>query len=260
MATTIKLKRTRKTDLSGITLSAGEPFYNLEKQQLFIGNEDGESPANKKHLTEITNNSTNSNTVSFYIGENINNKFVQTINNVNNANHANTANTAATATKALSLELDDSSKRTIDGVIFDGIHNIHHLFIISSKLQDYTYRCEPIQVENEATQVTVNLEIGFRFTVRWDMDTTTLDSNGLLINFDQGTKLITRNGSKLVSGVFEQFHFYEFMFTGESFELLGTAASLEDLDLTNYVTQAQLEEAINGVSASATLNWQTFGE
>lgn len=258
MATTIKLKRTRKTDLSGITLNAGEPFYNLEKQQLFIGNEDGEDILDKKHLTQITSNSTNnSNTVNFYVGENTNNKFEQIIDNVNNANHATTADTA---TKALSLELRGSNQKTIDGVIFDGIHNIHHLFVIDSKPQDYTYKCKPIEVQNEATQVTVNLEIGFRFTVRWDMDTTKLDSNGLYISFDQGTKQITRNGKNLVTGEFKPLHFYEFMFTGQSFELLGAAASLEDLDLSNYVTQDQLKDAIDQVSVSATLNWQNFGE
>jgi len=56
MATKIRLKR-RVNDSSNtdVKIDTGEPFYNAEKKNLYIGNTEGEAlRGNKKHIAELT--------------------------------------------------------------------------------------------------------------------------------------------------------------------------------------------------------------
>lgn len=86
MASVIRLRRKKKDssqDTAAVALLAGEPFYDAEKKNLYIGNEDGETVGNKKHVAEVTNiGENNTATIKFQVGENAENVVEHTVNNV----------------------------------------------------------------------------------------------------------------------------------------------------------------------------------
>ena len=110
MSTLIRLKRRKKSENEGVTLHAGEPYYNMADKALYIGdtskdNEAGDLP--DKHIAEVTNTSEakelystdddkkellknytteGTDTVKFYIGGSENNSYTQKINKVDVSN------------------------------------------------------------------------------------------------------------------------------------------------------------------------------
>lgn len=97
MATLIRFKRKRNGDNNAnIKLQRGEPYYNLGSKKFYIGNDDGEDipkviPTDQKHIAEITDKNpvagssakdAGDATVSFTVGEALDNKYTKTVNNV----------------------------------------------------------------------------------------------------------------------------------------------------------------------------------
>lgn len=83
MATKLQFKRT--SNIANINeknkiLSSAEPLYDTTNKHLFIGNNDDVKDEDKKHIAEVTITDTdNPTTLSFYIGEDINNQVNQVI-------------------------------------------------------------------------------------------------------------------------------------------------------------------------------------
>lgn len=91
MATTVRVKRKKSSGNEGVTLKAGEPYYNLKDKTLFVGASDNENVVGKKHVAQITNLAAETgrgDTIKFRIGENTANEYEQTINGVANATNA----------------------------------------------------------------------------------------------------------------------------------------------------------------------------
>ena len=102
MATLIKLKRKATTGNNGIKLSRGEPFYNIADKHLYIGHENNEdlSTNSRMHIAQVTGLNLNNepptgteyddveyfcngkDTVSFSIGEDMNNSYSKKIERV----------------------------------------------------------------------------------------------------------------------------------------------------------------------------------
>ncbi len=105
MATKVKVKRRISgRSNTGITLEAGEPFYNAVSKQLYIG--DSETSFPTKHVAQITSDtSAANNVVSFSVGGDSENTYSKTIDNVGNATNAINAINASVAKK---LNLKDT--------------------------------------------------------------------------------------------------------------------------------------------------------
>lgn len=68
--TKIKFKRKGSTNNNNVSLSQGEPFYNVADKHLYVGNEDGKDLNGRKHIAEVTVSEG-----QIQIGEDPNNKF-----------------------------------------------------------------------------------------------------------------------------------------------------------------------------------------
>lgn len=79
MATLIKLRRKKSSGNNGVTLAAGEAYYNLADKHLFVGNSENEEVTSKKHIAQITPIEKGSNTIAFQIGEDSSNLYEKTI-------------------------------------------------------------------------------------------------------------------------------------------------------------------------------------
>lgn len=97
MATKVKVKRRISgRSNTGVTLEAGEPFYNAVSKQLYIG--DNETSFPTKHVAQVTSDtSAASNVVSFTVGGDSENTYSKTVDNV------------ATAQMAKKLNLKDTN-------------------------------------------------------------------------------------------------------------------------------------------------------
>ena len=82
MATLIRLKRRNKSGNNGVLLAEGEAYYNIADKHLYVGNCDNEdiSVESKKHVAEITTIDVASDTISFQIGEDPNNRYTKKLN------------------------------------------------------------------------------------------------------------------------------------------------------------------------------------
>ena len=112
---TIQLKRTHQ-GMTAITLAEGEPFYNSQKNELYIGPEGGGIP--QTHITKVTNESADpDDTIKFSVGHS-DNKYTKTINKV----------------KQL------KTSRYIDGVPFDGSSDVAHPVYVLIKDKNYSIK------------------------------------------------------------------------------------------------------------------------
>lgn len=92
MATRILVKRKKSSDYNAehkketsMTVGPGELYYNLSDKVLYAGNSEDEKIQDKKHLSEITVTETEKGSktnISFYVGENVNNKYEKNLDNV----------------------------------------------------------------------------------------------------------------------------------------------------------------------------------
>jgi len=94
MATKVKVKRRiSKRSNEGVTLEAGEPFYNAVSKRLYV--EDHETSFPTKHVAQVTTDtSVAANVVAFSVGGDSDNTYSKTINNVANATNADVATVA----------------------------------------------------------------------------------------------------------------------------------------------------------------------
>ena len=70
--TKIKFKRKGSTNNNNVSLSQGEPYYNIADKHLYIGNKDDDKLTGRKHLTEVT---VSDDGKTIQIGEDPHNKF-----------------------------------------------------------------------------------------------------------------------------------------------------------------------------------------
>lgn len=87
MASVIRLRRKKNGSdkaLTSVELLSGEPFYDAEKKNLYVGNTDGEVVDSKKHVAEIQKVEVENrpDIIKFKIGEDDTNVLEHTVNNV----------------------------------------------------------------------------------------------------------------------------------------------------------------------------------
>lgn len=79
MITRIRLKRKTTTGNSKVVLQTGEPYYNTKDKRLYIGDSENQSLTNKKHIAQVTTQTADDDTISFWVGEDTTNTYNKTI-------------------------------------------------------------------------------------------------------------------------------------------------------------------------------------
>lgn len=247
MATTIKLRRTRKTsteiselqDSDKIALCQGEPFYNITEKRLYIGDENGELVEDKIALNDIIPlDAENTSTVSFQIGPNENNRFSRSITDVDNLiNFENTSSGSIVSFKwgeTLNHEFSHSittiesaqglqTSRAIDGVLFDGKSHIHHLFICNSSAEDSTKLATAYISSGEPTEIIYDEEVGARVLIWFTNKNSAVTTPPTYLKLQIDNKpahIIRYRGNPLSTASFEENGIYEFVFTGSYYDLI----------------------------------------
>lgn len=195
MATLIKLRRKKSTGNAGVTLAAGEAYYNLVDRNLFVGNKADESVSTKKHIAQITNlDTSNSATIKFQIGEDTNNVFTKTISagNIsgtfeNSTNAKNVTDTISDTAISTLFNISNgkltSAKKATTAVYADD----DAINTIGSRIKDVQDTVEDITSGDAAVPKATKADSATNATTANDLKNLTLTSNGATITIAWGT-------------------------------------------------------------------------